>query len=45
MKFHYVSNMLQVLDIALLDEFADHPVDLMEPVRKSPQKSEDVILK
>lgn len=45
MKFHYVSNMLQVLDIALLDEFADHPVDLMEPVRKSIKKAEDVILK
>jgi ATP-dependent Lon protease len=45
MKFHYVSNMLQVLDIALLDEFADHPVDLMEPVRKSNKKSEDIMIK
>jgi ATP-dependent Lon protease len=44
MKFHYVSNMLQVLDIALLDEYADHPLDLMEPVRKS-TKSENLIIK
>jgi ATP-dependent Lon protease len=38
MKFHYVSNMLQVLDLALLNEFADQPVDLMEPVRKISKK-------
>lgn len=35
LKFHYVSNMLQVLDLALTDEFADQPVDVMEPVRKA----------
>jgi hypothetical protein len=30
--------MLQVLDLALLNEFADQPVDLMEPVRKISKK-------
>lgn len=45
MNFHYVSNMLQVLDIALLEEYADHPLDLMEPVRKSAKKSEEIIVK
>jgi len=45
MRFHYVGNLLQVLDIALLQEFADNPLDLMEPVRKSITKSENVIIK
>lgn len=44
MKFHYVSNMLQVLDIALLEEYADQPLDLMEPVRKSIRKSDELIV-
>ncbi len=35
MKFHYVKNMLEVLDFALLSEFSDSPIDLMEPVRKA----------
>lgn len=35
MKFHYVKNMLQVLDLALLQDFADNPLDVMEPVRKA----------
>jgi ATP-dependent Lon protease len=34
MKFHYVSNMLQVLDHALIHEYASNPIDLMERVRK-----------
>jgi ATP-dependent Lon protease len=45
MKFHYVSNMLQVLDIALLEEYADQPLDLMEPVRKSNRKPDELIIK
>jgi len=40
MKFHYVSNMLQVLDLALTDEFAGNPIDLMEPVRKKQRQEE-----
>lgn len=35
MKFHYVKNMLQVLDLALLQDFADNPLDVLEPVRKA----------
>ncbi|MBL7812171.1 MAG: endopeptidase La [Bacteroidetes bacterium] len=39
MKFSYVKNMLEVLDIALLRDFADNPIDTMEPVRKAALKS------
>jgi ATP-dependent Lon protease len=38
LHFHYVSNMLQVLDLALTDDFADQPVDVLEPVRKALKK-------
>ena len=38
MKFHFVKNMLEVLDFALLAEKAKKPVDLMEQVRKSAEK-------
>jgi hypothetical protein len=37
--------MLQVLDIALLEEYADQPLDLMEPVRKSMRKPDELIVK
>ncbi|MCC7297950.1 MAG: endopeptidase La [Bacteroidia bacterium] len=39
MKFHYSTNMLQVLDFALLDEKVDHPVDLLAPVLKKETES------
>lgn len=38
MTFHYVSNMLEVLDFALLDESAINPVDLLAPVLKKENK-------
>lgn len=46
LNFHYVSNMLQVLDMALTNEFAHHAVDVMEPVRKAAKnsKTEEVSL-
>jgi ATP-dependent Lon protease len=40
LTFHYVSNMLQVLDLALTKDYADQPVDVMEPVRKAAAKIE-----
>jgi ATP-dependent Lon protease len=32
--FHYVKNMFEVLDIALLDEKVKHPIDIMKPVKE-----------
>lgn len=34
MRFHYVNNMLEVLDLTLLKEKAAYPVDVMAPLRK-----------
>ena len=40
LKFHYVKNMLEVLDHALLPDYTDNPVDVMEPVRKANKTAE-----
>ncbi len=34
MTFHYVKNMFEVLDIALLDEKVKHPIDIMKPLKE-----------
>ena len=34
MTFHYVKNMFEVLDIALLDEKVKHPIDVMKPLKE-----------
>lgn len=34
MSFHYVKNMFEVLDIALLDEKVKHPIDVMKPLKE-----------